>query len=453
MENITKNLKNFDHFKTILIHWLFSDLKKKRNGESREGYKFDQTNILLLRTLRSDLIIYFEFVFFYFEFTYLKLKEAIFEGVPQAIITLISLLDSQYRDILTKDINDLILISISFLFSFSMIVITISEIDSESFKTFENNEYGNDVSRGSKDYNGLKKGFILRICLRFFEINFFLFLWVFLFYISWELCFLWIFLQILFYSFLYNFTTYKPDLIKYDSHVSKNLPDIDEYYAKEFDENSNNFYKNINFDRSLLFQNDVTNIILSLLLQTTLFKHSKSSKNITFWTLFYTKLNFIPYFSILYSNPDYLGDILIWDKYTKCMRLNTEIVECYFVKKVYYFLRFFISFCMYVSGIIFFFIFKTESVEILIFISIWLICNFILFWIVFHSINNDFSKEFKAFGAFNSVNAMQTENVDMAWELISLGEPTNIVIQDVQNRMFLHFRIILCWSFKRCETS
>ena len=32
---------------------------------------------------------------------------------------------------------------------------------------------------------------------------------------------------------------------------------------------------------------------------------------------------------------------------------------------------------------------------------------------------------------------MQTQNVDMAWELISLGEPTNIVIQDVQNRMTL----------------
>ena len=76
-------------------------------------------------------------MFFYFEFTYLKLKEAIFEGVPQAIITLISLLDSQYRDILAKDINDLILISISFLFSFLMIVITISEIDSESFETYE----------------------------------------------------------------------------------------------------------------------------------------------------------------------------------------------------------------------------------------------------------------------------------------------------------------------------
>ena len=372
-------------------------------------------------------------MFFYFEFTYLKLKEAIFEGVPQAIITLISLLDSQYRDILAKDINDLILISISFFFSFSMIVITISEIDSESFERFEKNEYGYDVSRGNKDYNGLKKGFILRICLRFFEINFFLFLWVFLFYISWELCFLWIFLQILFYSFLYNFTTYKPDLIKYDSHVSKHLPDIHERWSKEFDENSNNFYNNINFDRSLLFQNDVTNIILSLLLQTTLFKHSKDYRNITFWSLFYTKFNFIPYFSILYSNPDYLGDILI-ENYR--IELNTEIVGCYFVKKVYYF-RFFISFCMYVSGMIFFFIFKTESVEIFIFISIWLICNFILFWIVFQTINNDFAKEFKAFGAFNSVNAMQTQNVDMTWELISLGEPTNIVIQDVQNRMTL----------------
>ena len=32
---------------------------------------------------------------------------------------------------------------------------------------------------------------------------------------------------------------------------------------------------------------------------------------------------------------------------------------------------------------------------------------------------------------------MQTQNVDMAWELISLGEPTNIVTQDVQNRMTL----------------
>ena len=359
-------------------------------------------------------------MFFYFEFTYLKLKEAIFEGVPQAIITLISLLDSQYRDILAKDINDLILISISFLFSFSMIVITISEIDSESFET--------------KNYNGLKKGFILRICLRFFEINFFLFLWVFLFYISWELCFLWIFLQILFYSFLYNFTTYKPDLIKYDSHVSKHFSNVSKrLYSKRFDDSSNNFYKNINFDRSLLFQNDVTNIILSLLLQTTLFKHSEDSQDITFWSLFYTKLNFIPYFSILYSNPDYLGDILI-DNYG--IKLNTKIVGCYFVKNFYY-LRFFISFCMYVSGIIFFFIFKKESVEILIFISIWLICNFILFWIVFHSINNDFSKEFKAFGAFNSVNAMQTQNVDMTWELISLGEPTNIEIQDVQYQMTL----------------
>ena len=278
-----------------------------------------------------------------------------------------------------------------------------------------------------------KKVFFLRICLRFFEINFFLFLWVFLFYISWELCFLWIFFQILFYSFLYNFTTYKPDLIEYDSHVSKYLPNIRERWSKHFDEHSNSFYNNINFDRSLLFQNDVTNIILSLLLQTTLFKHSEDSENITFWTLFYTKLNFIPYFSILYSNSDYLGDILIDNDH---IELNTEIVGCYFVKKVYYF-RFFISFCMYVSGIIFFFIFKKESVEILIFISIWLICNFILFWIVFHSINNDFAIDFKAFGAFNSVNAIQTQNVDMAWELISLGEPTNIVIQDVQNRMTL----------------
>ena len=262
-------------------------------------------------------------------------------------------------------------------------------------------------------------------------------MWVFLFYISWELCFLWIFLQILFYSFLYNFTTYKPDLIKYDSHVRKHLPNIDEFWSKLFDENSNSFYNNINFDRSLLFQNDVTNIILSLLLQTTLFKHSENSeKNITFWSLFYTKLNFIPYFSILYSNPDYLGDILMRNNSVCSIELNTEIVGCYFVKKVYYF-RFFISFCMYVSGIIFFFISKKESVEILISISIWLICNFILFWIVFHSINNDFSKEFKAFGAFNSVNAMQTQNVNMTWELISLGEPTNIVIQDVQYQMTL----------------
>ena len=93
------------------------------------------------------------------------MKESIFEGVPQTIITLISLVDPQYRNVLIEDTNDFILICISCLFSFSMIVITISQIDSESFETFEKDEEGNIImefgrpseSRGNKDYSGLKK--------------------------------------------------------------------------------------------------------------------------------------------------------------------------------------------------------------------------------------------------------------------------------------------------------
>ena len=46
-------------------------------------------------------------------------------------------------------------------------------------------------------------------------------------------------------------------------------------------------------------------------------------------------------------------------------------------------------------------------------------------------INNDFSSKFKSFGAFNGTNAIQTENVEMAWELICLGEPHDITISDV----------------------
>ena len=91
-----------------------------------------------------------------------------------------------------------------------------------------------------------------------------------------------------------------------------------------------------------------------------------------------------------------------------------------------------------VSGIVFLFILnKQNSVIILIVISIWLICNFLLFWLVFKMINNDFSNKFKAFGAFNATNAIQTQNVTMAKELFFLGEPHDIVINNVENPMTL----------------
>ena len=160
------------------------------------------------------------------------MKESIFEGVPQTIITLISLVDPQYRNVLIEDTNDFILICISCLFSFSMIVMTISQIDSESFETFEKDEEGNIIkneiygdpteSRGNKDYSGLKKGTFFRFCFRFFEMNIFLSLWVFLFYISWELCFSWVVFQISIYTFLY-FNNSKPTLIQYDTDIKPTI--------------------------------------------------------------------------------------------------------------------------------------------------------------------------------------------------------------------------------------
>ena len=113
------------------------------------------------------------------------------------------------------------------------------------------------------------------------------------------------------------------------------------------------------------------------------------------------------------------------------------MVECHFVKQIYI-VRFSIAFFMYVSGIVFLFILnKQNSVMILIVISIWLICNFLFFWLVFYMINNDFSSKFKAFGAFNGTNAIQTENVEMTWELICLGEPHDITISDVAIQLTL----------------
>ena len=182
------------------------------------------------------------------------MKESIFEGLPQTIITLISLVDPQYRNVLIEDTNDFILICVSCLFSFFMIVITISQIDSESFETFEKDEEGNikkdrfgnpSESRGNKDYRGLKKGTFFRFCFRFFEMNIFLSLWVFLFYISWELCFSWVVFQISIYTFLY-FNNSKPTLIQYDGDIK---PDIQQepkhdHLIKRFDGESKIFYNN-----------------------------------------------------------------------------------------------------------------------------------------------------------------------------------------------------------------
>ena len=359
-------------------------------------------------------------MFFLYEFTYLKLKETIFEGVPQAIVTLLSIVDPQYRTVLFQDTNDFLLICISFLFSFSMIVMTISQIDSESFAT--------------SDYSGLKKGTFFRFCFRFFEINIFLSLWVFLFYISWVLCFTWVVFQILFYTFLYVNNS-KPKLIEYETDIKSSM--IKKvFFIDTFDKQSNKFHNNVNFDRSFLFHNDFTNIILSLLLFPTLFKHSPKNTDITFWSLFYTKLNFIPYFSFFYSNNNF-GQIL--NNYLHISEENRIMVGCHFVKQIYIF-RFSIAFFMYVSGIVFLFILnKQNSVIILIVISIWLICNFLLFWLVFKIINNDFSNKFKAFGAFNATNAIQTQNVMMAKELFFLGEPHDIVMNDVANPRTLGF--------------
>ena len=95
--------------------------------------------------------------------------------------------------------------------------------------------------------------------------NIFLSLWVFLFYISWELCFSWVVFQISIYTFLY-FNNSKPTLIQYDTDIKPTIKELTFTDTKSFDKVSNNFYNNINFDRSFLFQNDFTNIILSLLL-------------------------------------------------------------------------------------------------------------------------------------------------------------------------------------------
>jgi len=318
-----------------------------------------------------------------------------------------------------------------------MLVMTISQIDSESF---ENN-----------NYNGLKKGTFFRFCFRFFEMNIFLSLWVFLFYISWELCFSWVVFQILFYTFLY-FNNSKPTLIQYDTHIKPTIvKQTHDNGIKWFDEESNKFYTNINFDRSFLFQNDFTNIILSLLLFPTLFKHSYSYKDITFWSLFYTKLNFIPYFSFFYSKQNF-GQIL--NEFLNISEENRSIVGCHFVKQIYI-VRFSIAFFMYVSGIVLLFILnKQNSIMILIVISIWLICNFLFFWLVFYMINNDFSSQFKAFGAFNGTNAIQTKNVEMSWELICLGEPHDIKISDVAEPMTLgYFYLKNATNGKRVQTA
>jgi hypothetical protein len=259
---------------------------------------------------------------------------------------------------------------------------------------------------------------------------------VFLFYISWVLCFTWVVLQILFYTFLYVNNS-KPKLIKYETDINSSMIDEpDKFFIDNFDKQSNKFY-NVNFDRSFLFHNDFTNIILSLLLFPTLFKHSYKCKDITFWSLFYTKLNFIPYFSFFYSLPtnNNFGQIL--NKDLEISEENRIMVGCHFVKQIYIF-RFSIAFFMYVSGIVFLFILnKQNSVIILIVISIWLICNFLLFWLVFKIINNDFSNKFKAFGAFNATNAIQTCNVKMTKELIFLGESHDIVLNNVENPMTL----------------
>ena len=375
-------------------------------------------------------------------------------------------MDPQYRNELTKDFNDILLIVISFLFSFSMIIITISDMDSESFETFAKDKNGNiefDLNgvpvTNSKGYNGLKSNAFLRLCFRMFEMNVFIFLWVFLFYVSWKLCFSWIFVQILFYSFLY-FNNSKPRLIKYDTHLIKHFPRVymppppaifdsppvssenvnDNFNMisntalsyETFDENSKNFHEKINFDRSFLFQNDMTNIVLSILLHTTLFKHSYSHNQITYWCLFYTKLNFFPCFSKSFSNPDYVAGYLMDKKF----ELQTKNIGCYFVKQVY-FLRFCVAFVMYVSGVVLFFISKKQSLFILIFVSIWLIVNFLSFYTIFGIINHDFSKKFRAASAFNPTTAIQTDNLNMAWELICLGEPRDVKIEGIENTISL----------------
>ena len=129
-------------------------------------------------------------------------------------------------------------------------------------------------------------------------------------------------------------------------------------------------------------------------------------------------------------------------KYFGISEENRSIVGCHFVKQIYI-VRFSIAFFMYVSGIVLLFILnKQNSIMILIVISIWLICNFLFFWLVFYMINNDFSIKFKAFGAFNGTNAIQTGNMEMTWELICLGEPNNITINDVAEPMTLGYFFI-----------
>ena len=64
----------------------------------------------------------------------------------------------------------------------------------------------------------------------------------------------------------------------------------------------------------------------------------------------------------------------------------------------------------------------------------------------------DFSVNYEPFGAFNSTTALISEDAEMAWELINLGEPTNIKIQDAPKNITLaYFYVSYSNNPKRIE--